>query len=75
MRGNCGADDRVGNEGLGMGVNYRGMMWSGFGGSDDGCDFDYNIGGKMFGGVRLGEMGEMGKWVLRDEELVSGMGG
>ncbi len=35
--------DSLMNGGLGMPVNYTGMVWSGFRPSDDACDFHYNI--------------------------------
>ena len=37
--------DSLRNNGLGMPVNYTGMIWSGFRSSDDACDFHYNIPG------------------------------
>lgn len=57
MRRNCPAHDTLRNEGLGMPVNYTGMIWSGFRPSDDACDFHYNIPANMFAAVTLRQMG------------------
>ncbi|UPK45104.1 glycoside hydrolase family 125 protein [Paenibacillus pabuli] len=73
MRRNCPAHDTLRNEGLGMPVNYTGMIWSGFRPSDDACDFHYNIPANMFAAVTLRQMGEIARWVFRDEKLVSEM--
>ncbi|WP_426334212.1 glycoside hydrolase family 125 protein [Paenibacillus silvae] len=73
MRRKCPAHDTLRNEGLGMPVNYTGMIWSGFRPSDDACDFHYNIPANMFAAVTLSQMGEMARWVFRDEHLVSRM--
>jgi meiotically up-regulated gene 157 (Mug157) protein len=73
MRRNCPAHDTLRNEGMGMPVNYTGMIWSGFRPSDDACDFHYNIPSNMFAAVTLSQMGEIAKWVFRDEQLVSRM--
>nr|WP_154892725.1 glycoside hydrolase family 125 protein [Paenibacillus xylanexedens] len=73
MRRNCPAHDTMRNAGMGMPVNYTGMIWSGFRPSDDACDFHYNIPANMFAAVTLRQMGEIAKWVFRDEQLVSKM--
>jgi meiotically up-regulated gene 157 (Mug157) protein len=73
MRRNCPAHDTMRNAGMGMPVNYTGMIWSGFRPSDDACDFHYNIPSNMFAAVTLCQMGEIAKWVFRDEQLVSEM--
>ncbi|MMZ62495.1 hypothetical protein D1872_247050 [compost metagenome] len=56
-----------------MPVNYTGMIWSGFRASDDACDFHYNIPANMFAAVTLKQMGEIARWVFRDERLVGRM--
>ncbi|WP_127538026.1 glycoside hydrolase family 125 protein [Paenibacillus illinoisensis] len=73
MRRNCPAHDTMRNAGMGMPVNYTGMIWSGFRPSDDACEFHYNIPANMFAAVTLRQMGEIAKWVFRDEQLVSKM--
>lgn len=73
MRRNCPAHDTLRNKGLGMPVNYTGMIWSGFRASDDACDFHYNIPANMFAAVTLKQMGEIARWVFRDERLVGRM--
>ncbi|MCQ6559208.1 glycoside hydrolase family 125 protein [Paenibacillus mendelii] len=62
--------DTLRNNGLGMPVNYTGMIWSGFRSSDDACDFHYNIPDNMFAVVSLRQMGEIAEWVFRDLALV-----
>ncbi|TLS48753.1 glycoside hydrolase family 125 protein [Paenibacillus antri] len=62
--------DSLRNGGLGMPVNYTGMIWSGFRSSDDACDFHYNIPANMFAAVALRYMREMAEWVFRDMALV-----
>ncbi|RAP75197.1 glycoside hydrolase family 125 protein [Paenibacillus montanisoli] len=62
-------EDSIRNDGLGMPVNYTGMIWSGFRPSDDACDFHYNIPSNMFAAVTLSRMREMAQWVFRDLEL------
>lgn len=66
-RYNCPAIDTLRNDGLGMPVNYTGMVWSGFRPSDDACELHYNIPSNMFAAVSLSQMREMAKWVYRDE--------
>ncbi|MBB3109681.1 hypothetical protein FHS18_001744 [Paenibacillus phyllosphaerae] len=63
-------EDTLGNNGLGMPVNYTGMVWSGFRSSDDACDFHYNIPGNMFAVVALRHMQEFAEWIFRDQALV-----
>ncbi|XEC93045.1 glycoside hydrolase family 125 protein [Paenibacillus tarimensis] len=63
-------EDSLRNNGLGMPVNYTGMVWSGFRPSDDACDFHYNIPSNMFAAVTLRQLGEIAEWVFRDMELV-----
>ena len=58
--------DTLLNNGLGMPVNYTGMIWSGFRPSDDACDFHYNIPSNMFAVVSLRMMEEIARWVYRD---------
>lgn len=65
-RNNGIAQDSLRNNGLGMPVNYTGMVWSGFRSSDDACDFHYNIPGNMFAVVSLRQMQEFAEWVYRD---------
>lgn len=66
MRNNGIRQDTLANGGLGMPVNYTGMVWSGFRSSDDACDFHYNIPGNMFAVVALRHMQEFAEWVFRD---------
>ncbi|WP_219835004.1 glycoside hydrolase family 125 protein [Paenibacillus sp. R14(2021)] len=58
--------DSLMNDGLGMPVNYTGMIWSGFRPSDDACDFHYNIPDNMFAVVTLRQMREIAEFVFRD---------
>lgn len=58
--------DSLMNNGLGMPVNYTGMIWSGFRPSDDACDFHYNIPDNMFAVVTLRQMREIAEFVFRD---------
>jgi meiotically up-regulated gene 157 (Mug157) protein len=58
--------DSLRNDGLGMPVNYTGMVWSGFRPSDDACDFHYNIPDNMFAVVTLRQMREIAEFVFRD---------
>lgn len=62
--------DSLRNQGLGMPVNYTGMIWSGFRSSDDACDYHYNVPANMFAVVALRYLREMAEWVFRDEELL-----
>ncbi|NGZ77634.1 glycoside hydrolase family 125 protein [Saccharibacillus alkalitolerans] len=62
--------DTLQNGGLGMPVNYTGMVWSGFRSSDDACDFHYNIPGNMFAVVALRQMQEFFEWIFRDQDYV-----
>ncbi|WP_168123535.1 glycoside hydrolase family 125 protein [Paenibacillus sp. HB172176] len=66
VRDNGIPTDSLRNKGLGMPVNYTGMIWSGFRPSDDACDFHYNIPANMFAAVTLRQMGEIAEWVFRD---------
>lgn len=70
MRHNGIPEDTLANEGLGMPVNYTGMVWSGFRSSDDACDFHYNIPGNMFAVVVLRYMQEMADLIYRDSSFV-----
>lgn len=63
--------DSLRNSGLGMPVNYTGMIWSGFRSSDDACDFHYNIPANMFAVVALRQMQEFAEWVFRDMALLA----
>jgi len=58
--------DSLTNDGMGMPVNYTGMVWSGFRPSDDACDFHYNIPDNMFLVVTLRQMREIAEFVFRD---------
>ncbi|MFB6364097.1 glycoside hydrolase family 125 protein [Paenibacillus elgii] len=69
-RNNDMPTDSLRNNGLGMPVNYTGMIWSGFRSSDDACDFHYNIPANMFAVVTLRQMREMAEWVFRDLAFV-----
>jgi meiotically up-regulated gene 157 (Mug157) protein len=73
MRDNGIPTDSLRNNGLGMPVNYTGMIWSGFRSSDDACDFHYNIPANMFAVVTLRQMQEMAEWVFRDLSFVKEM--
>lgn len=70
-RNNGIPEDSLQNGGLGMPVNYTGMIWSGFRSSDDACDFHYNIPGNMFAVVALRQMQEFAEWVFRDMAFFS----
>lgn len=65
------AGDSLRNEGLGMPVNYTGMIWSGFRSSDDACDFHYNVPANMFAVVTLRQMQDFAEWVFRDLDLLA----
>lgn len=69
-RNNGIPEDSLRNKGLGMPVNYTGMVWSGFRSSDDVCEFHYNIPGNMFAVVTLRQMQEFAEWVFRDMEFL-----
>ncbi|SCW50760.1 hypothetical protein SAMN04487970_101139 [Paenibacillus tianmuensis] len=69
-RNNDMPTDSLRNNGLGMPVNYTGMIWSGFRPSDDACDFHYSIPSNMFAVVTLRQMREMAEWVFRDLAFV-----
>ncbi|MFC5405874.1 glycoside hydrolase family 125 protein [Cohnella soli] len=58
--------DSLMNDGIGMPVNFTGMIWSGFRPSDDACDFHYNIPDNMFTVVTLRQMREIAEFVFRD---------
>ncbi|WP_338555625.1 glycoside hydrolase family 125 protein [Paenibacillus sp. KS-LC4] len=70
VRDNGIPTDSLRNSGMGMPVNYTGMIWSGFRPSDDACDFHYNIPANMFAVVTLRQMREMAEWVFRDMAFV-----
>lgn len=70
VRDNGIPHDSLRNGGIGMPVNYTGMIWSGFRPSDDACDFHYNVPDNMFAVVALRQMGEIAEWVFRDPGLV-----
>ena len=63
--------DTLLNGGLGMPVNYTGMVWSGFRPSDDACEFHYNVPDNMFAVVALRHMQEFAEWVFRDLDLLA----
>ncbi|WP_042198846.1 glycoside hydrolase family 125 protein [Paenibacillus camerounensis] len=63
--------DSIRNGGLGMPVNYTGMIWSGFRSSDDACDFHYNIPGNMFAVVALRQMQDFAEWIFRDLDFLA----
>ncbi|WP_040950688.1 glycoside hydrolase family 125 protein [Gorillibacterium massiliense] len=65
--------DTLLNNGLGMPVNYTGMIWSGFRSSDDACEFHYNVPANMFAAVSLLQMSEIAEWVYRDKSLVQNL--
>ena len=69
-RNNGIPEDSLRNNGLGMPVNYTGMIWSGFRSSDDACDFHYNIPANMFAVVALRQMQEIAEWVFRDMDFL-----
>ncbi|WP_339322038.1 glycoside hydrolase family 125 protein [Paenibacillus sp. FSL W8-0194] len=71
MRNDGIRQDTLANGGLGMPVNYTGMVWSGFRSSDDACDFHYNIPGNMFAVVALRHMQEFAEWVFRDTDFLN----
>lgn len=72
-RRNCPEIDTLRNRGLGMPVNYTGMIWSGFRPSDDACELHYNIPSNMFAAVSLSQMQEIAVWVFRDKALAAEM--
>lgn len=63
--------DSLRGDGMGMPVNYTGMIWSGFRSSDDACDFHYNVPANMFAVVALRQMQEFAEWVFRDMDLLA----
>ncbi|MDQ6418723.1 glycoside hydrolase family 125 protein [Paenibacillus sp. LHD-117] len=63
--------DSLRGGGMGMPVNYTGMIWSGFRSSDDACDFHYNIPANMFAVVALRQMQEFAEWVFRDMAMLA----
>jgi len=69
VRDNGIPEDTLQRAGLGMPVNYTGMIWSGFRPSDDACDYHYNIPSNMLAAVTLSQMQEIAQWVYRDEQL------
>ena len=72
-RDNGIVEDTLLNEGLGMPVNYTGMIWSGFRSSDDACEFHYNIPSNMLAVVTLRQMSEIAEWVFRDLTLAKSL--
>lgn len=70
VRDNGIPEDSLRNDGLGMPINYTGMIWSGFRSSDDACDFHYNVPSNMFAVVALRYMKEFAEWVFRDLDLL-----
>lgn len=73
VRDNGVPTDSLRNDGLGMPVNYTGMVWSGFRPSDDACEFHYHIPSNMFVVVTLRQMQEIAQWVFRDDQFVNEM--
>lgn len=69
-RDNGIASDTLRNGGLGLPVNYTGMIWSGFRPSDDACEFHYNIPSNMFAVSALRKLAEIAEWVYRDTGLL-----
>ncbi|MFC5470531.1 glycoside hydrolase family 125 protein [Cohnella suwonensis] len=65
--------DSLLNDGLGMPVNYTGMVWSGFRPSDDACEFHFNVPSNMFVVATLRQMGEIAEFVYRDSAFVKEM--
>lgn len=65
--------DTLRRQGRGMLVNETGMIWSGFRPSDDACDFHFNIPSNMFAAVTLRDMGEIVRYVYRDDKLAARM--
>ncbi|MDQ8738467.1 glycoside hydrolase family 125 protein [Paenibacillus sp. LHD-38] len=65
--------DTLRRQGRGMPVGETGMIWSGFRPSDDACDFHFNIPSNMFAAVTLRDMGEIVRYVYRDEKLAARM--
>lgn len=65
--------DTLRRQGRGMPVNETGMIWSGFRPSDDACDFHFNIPSNMFAAVTLRDIGEIVRYVYRDEKLAARM--
>ncbi|WP_138755112.1 glycoside hydrolase family 125 protein [Paenibacillus sinopodophylli] len=70
VRDNGIPTDSLRNDGLGMPINYTGMIWSGFRSSDDACDFHYNVPANMFAVVALRQMRDIAEWVFRDMDFV-----
>ncbi|MFD0961508.1 glycoside hydrolase family 125 protein [Paenibacillus chungangensis] len=70
-RNNGIPEDSLRNNGMGMPVNYTGMIWSGFRSSDDACDFHYNVPANMFAVVSLRQMQEFAEWVFRDMTMLA----
>ncbi|WP_322923235.1 glycoside hydrolase family 125 protein [Paenibacillus campi] len=70
-RRHCPATDTIRNRGLGMPVNYTGMIWSGFRPSDDACELHYNIPANLFVIVCLRQMQEIVRFVYRDLEFAA----
>lgn len=73
IRDNGIPEDSLRGDGLGMPVNYTGMIWSGFRPSDDACDFHYHVPSNMFAVVTLRQMQEFAEWVFRDMELLTAL--
>lgn len=64
-------EDSLRNDGMGMPVNYTGMIWSGFRSSDDACDFHYNVPANMFAVVSLRYMQQFAEWIFRDQAMLA----
>ena len=69
QRPNSPESETLSNEGLGGGVDYTGMTWSGFRPSDDACRYGYLIPANMFAVVALGGMAEIAGEIYNDAQL------
>ncbi len=69
QRPNSPESETLSNNGLGSGVDYTGMTWSGFRPSDDACRYGYLIPANMFAVVALGGMAEIAGEIYNDVRL------
>ncbi len=63
--------DTLPRGGRGSPVGFTGMVWSGFRPSDDACTYGYLLPANMFAVVVLGQLAQMAKEVLDDQELAT----